>query len=43
MKKSFLLSQSGGVVVYPDYPPDDVLALVDLLWIALGCPPSLPS
>lgn len=32
-----------GVAIIPDYPPDDVLALVDLMWIALGCPPSLPS
>ena len=30
-------------VILPDYPPDYVLALVDLLWMATGCPADIPS
>ena len=39
MKKAFLLCQEE----LPAYDPEDVLALVDLLWLAYGCPPGVPS
>lgn len=44
MKKAISLrAQEETPVVLPDYAPDDVLALVDLLWLAYGCPHDVPS
>ena len=31
------------VLTLPAYEPDEVLALVDLLWLAFGCPTDVPS
>lgn len=45
MKKLSLCSQETDAVLVtiPAFPPEEVLALVDLLWLAFGCPTDVPS
>ena len=44
MKKASSCSpQEAAPLPWPELSPEEILALVDLLWLAFGCPTDVPS